>query len=454
MTVLPPPFVRQMQALLHDDYPAFEAALREPTPVSVRLNRAKVGDGQVNWPNTMPIPWHPDGLYLPERPVFALDPGWHAGAYYVQEASSMFLYTALTQAVERTDERLRVLDLCAAPGGKSTLIAAWLGGQGLLVANEVIRTRVGVLRENLEKWGQTNVAVTNAEAEEFGIGLPDWFDVVVVDAPCSGEGLFRKDPDATKEWSEANVALCQGRQQRILAAAVQTLRPGGTLVYSTCTYNHLENGDNVAWMCQTLDMEPVVLQIPDTWGLTPVGSGYQFFPHRTRGEGFFIAVLRKKEDQSARNEMPVVFKSIKPVAKPVLPLLTSWVQYREQYRFFQTQTGTILALDARLEGDYLQLDKAVRSKWFGTAIGLFKGKDFIPEHSLAQSLLMSKNTPVIDLSPEDALSFLRKETFTPAAGAPSGWVLACHAGLALGWLKIMPNRANNYLPQERRLRMS
>jgi 16S rRNA C967 or C1407 C5-methylase (RsmB/RsmF family)/NOL1/NOP2/fmu family ribosome biogenesis protein len=486
--MLPPPFERRMQELLGpEELAAFLAALQEPPPVSIRLNPLKrMGDGQ--WPRDgtfdiscfTEVPWHPNGFYLPKRPVFTLDPCFHAGAYYVQEASSMFLYEALRQTVDFS-KPLKILDLCAAPGGKSTLLADMLyptpdpspngrgvrdggaegiasplplgDGMGLLVANEVIRPRVGVLRENLEKWGAPNIAVTSAEAEEFA-ALEDFFDVIVTDAPCSGEGLFRKDPDAIGEWSPDNVELCSGRQRRILMGAVMALKPGGILAYSTCTYNRSENEDNAEWMTQHFDLELLQLETPADWGIVATDCGYRFFPHRLRGEGFFITVFRKKEGVMKKQTVPSVFKNIKPLAKNLVPEVARWLNDDLEVRFFQTPSGNVLALPAALEATYLVLDKFLKNKWFGTPVGAFKGKDFIPSHALALSRLVSPTLPALDLEREQALRFLKKETFDLPSDTPRGWTLARYAGLNLGWMKVLPGRMNNYLPPERRIRMS
>jgi len=452
--MLPPPFERQMQELLDpEEYTAFIAALQEPPPVSIRLNPAKEVEGRVEGlPSALyPVSWHPHGFYLPERPVFTLDPAFHAGAYYVQEASSMFLYEALRQTVDFS-KQLKILDLCAAPGGKSTLVADMLAGAGLLISNEVIRNRAGVLRENLEKWGASNTAVVSAEAEEFA-ALEGWFDVVVTDAPCSGEGLFRKDPDAVREWSPANVELCTGRQRRILAAAVEALAPGGVLAYSTCTFNRSENEENVAWMIQNFDFERVELTIPSEWGIVATDGGYRFFPHRLRGEGFFISIFRKKEGILKKQNAPSGFRNIKPLAKNLVPEAARWLRAGAEIRFFQTPSGEVLALPAALENEYLVLDKFLKNKWFGTAVGEFKGKDFIPGHALALSQMVSPELPAVDLSREQALLFLKKGTFDLPPETPRGWTLARYAGLNLGWMKVLPNRMNNYLPPERRIRM-
>lgn len=444
-----------MQALLGPEFPAFVAALHEAPPVSVRWNRFKVpAQEAVSFPDALePVPWHPEGFYLPERPVFTLDPLFHAGAYYVQEASSMFLYEALRQTTDFS-QPLKVLDLCAAPGGKSTLLASMLGADSLLVANETIRQRVGVLRENLEKWGRANIAVTQAESDDFA-GLGGWFDVVVTDAPCSGEGLFRKDPGAIREWSPAHVDLCAGRQRRILAGAAAALAPGGVLVYSTCTYNQQEDEENALWLNAEFPLTPVPLNIPVAWGISETaGGGYRFLPHRLRGEGFFIAVFRKNEAPAPQYAPPTGYRSLTPLPRKQQTAAASWLRPDVAAQFFQTPAGTVLALPAAVEPQFRLLDQALKNKWFGVETGVFKGADFIPAHALALSAGVSPTLPAIDLSLEQALRYLKKETFELPPGAPAtGWALARYGGLNLGWLKALPNRWNNYLPPERRIRM-
>jgi 16S rRNA C967 or C1407 C5-methylase (RsmB/RsmF family)/NOL1/NOP2/fmu family ribosome biogenesis protein len=447
--VLPPPFIRQMQALLGTDWPLLEAALQMPAPVSIRFNPQK--NPNPSAPG-LPVPWHPQGYYLSERPVFTLDPRFHAGAYYVQEASSMFIHEALRQCVDFS-KALKVLDLCAAPGGKSTLMSDLLSPESLLVSNETIRPRTAPLRENLERWGNANTAVTSGEVEEFA-AMEGWFDVVLADAPCSGEGLFRKDPDAMREWSLPHVEFCTSRQRRILAAAVQALKPGGILLFSTCTYNDQENDSNAHWLAKTFEVEPVTLKIPPEWGIVQTDAGCQFYPYKLKGEGFFLSVFRKKSGEVKKLSPASSFKSIKPLPKSQVPLAAAWLAPRADARFFLTPSGEVLALPAVLENDFLLLDKFLKTKWFGVNIGEFKGKDFVPSHALALSHWIAPTLPAVDLSREQALLFLKKETFDPPPGAPQGWTLARFEGLNLGWLKILPNRLNNYLPQERRIRMA
>jgi 16S rRNA C967 or C1407 C5-methylase (RsmB/RsmF family)/NOL1/NOP2/fmu family ribosome biogenesis protein len=449
--MLPSDFTEQMRRLPDFDFAAFEMALQTPASVSIRLNTAKKNTDSLppDWLRA-PVPWHPEGYYLPERPSFTLDPLLHAGAYYVQEAASMFLYEAVQQSADLT-QRLRVLDLCAAPGGKSTLLASMLTPESLLVCNEVIKTRLGPLRENLERWGHPNTAIVHAEAEALG-AMEDFFDLIVADAPCSGEGLFRKDPDAVREWSAAHVDFCALRQRKILASVLPALAPGGLLVFSTCTYNRRENEENVQWLLHSFDMEMVPLHIPTAWGVTEYEQGcYHFFPHRTRGEGFFISVLRKKGEKTAKFTYPTAFRSLKNLPKAQYSLAQSFLKPDAPARFFQMPAGEILALPEACEGDFLLLDKALKSKWFGVHIGEIKGRDFIPAHPLALSLWAHPDLPGTDLPLEQALTFLRKEPPVLPDHTPTGWTLARYKGYPLGWMKVLPNRVNNYLPGERRI---
>ncbi len=264
--MFPSAFKTQMQSLLGEEYPSFEKAYETKAPVSIRVNARK-------YPKALSlskVAWASQGYYLEERPVFTLDPVFHGGAYYVQEASSMFLEQAFKQHVD-PEAALNVLDLCAAPGGKSTHILSLINDQSLLVANEVIKSRAYILKENLQKWGNSNVVITHSDPERFS-AMKGFFDVMVVDAPCSGEGLFRRDEEAMKEWSPENVQLCVSRQQRILEAVWGCLKPGGILVYSTCTFNTKEDEENLDWLRKEYESESLPLKLDETWGITEVRS--------------------------------------------------------------------------------------------------------------------------------------------------------------------------------------
>ena len=288
---LPVDFITRTGGLLGEgQFAALREALAKEPPVSIRMNRLKMDAVPAGGHQ---VPWCGSGYYLASRPTFTFDPLFHAGCYYVQEASSMFLEQVLTQYVH---EPVVMLDLCAAPGGKSTLARSVLPEGSLLVANEVMRNRVQVLAENVTKWGHPGTVVLNNDPADF-VPLGELFDVILTDVPCSGEGMFRKDPVAVEEWSVENVTLCWQRQRRIVRDIWHCLKPGGLLVYSTCTYNREENEDNVAWIAEELGAEVLPVEVQSGWNISGNLAGkdfpvYRFLPHRTEGEGLFMAVLR------------------------------------------------------------------------------------------------------------------------------------------------------------------
>ena len=439
-------------------------ALQTPSPVSVRLNPGKPC---AEVPAGDPVPWCPSGFYLKQRPVFTLDPLLHAGAYYVQEASSMFLDRVLRQYVGETP--VRMLDLCAAPGGKSTLACASLPVGSLLVANEVMRNRVQILSENLTKWGYPDVVVTHNDPADF-TPLGPVFDLVLVDAPCSGEGMFRKDPVAVKEWSVENVELCARRQRRILADIWPCLRPGGLLVYSTCTYNIKEDEEQVRWMCDEWGAEPLsVADVPASWGITgnllededfPV---YRFLPHRTKGEGFFLALLRKPGEEAEaspvrrdrfRKEKSRQARPSAALPREAVSRALSWLVGGEE-AFESVPAGTMLAAVPRAHADFCQMLRAsLRVMQVGVVLGEVKGRDLVPAHALAMSTAMSPDAfPRVELSHEEAIAYLRREAIVLPAGVPRGFVLLTRQSLPLGFVKNVGNRANNLYPAEWRIRM-
>ena len=334
MKQLPSPFLQQIQADLGNETTLFLSALAENPPVSIRFNPRKQITHSQNHPITQKIAWNTEGgYYLPERPVFTLDPAFHAGAYYVQEASSMFIAEALSQVVDFQQD-ITVLDLCAAPGGKTTLLASLISENSVLLANEVIKNRVDVLKENVVKWGYPNVFVSNHDSEDFQ-GLNGFFDVVVIDAPCSGEGLFRKDERAIGEWSPENVQNCAARQKRILTNAVKLLKPNGVLLYSTCTYNDFENSNNIDWLLQNFDYQEVKLALKPEWGITEKKHGYQFYPHKTRGEGFYCCVLKKSDalNDSSLSNISSTVKFTK-LPKKQIDAVSKYLKQPDKFDYF------------------------------------------------------------------------------------------------------------------------
>ena len=448
--ILPETFARRVAETLGDEYPAFVAALAAPSLIGVRRNRRKRTHV---FADAAPILWCPLGAMLPERPIFALDPLWHAGAYYVQEPSSMLLNFALRQFC---DTRLidTALDLCAAPGGKTTLLADFLEDANLIVANEPIRKRFGILRENVTRYGLTNVVCTNHDPADFA-PLAGFFRLVLVDAPCSGEGLFRKDANAIKEWSEDNASLCALRQSRILESAVLLVASGGLLIYSTCTFNPAENDAQIANLLSRNEWEHLRLETPPEWGMEQTAYGTQCWPHRVQGEGFYLSVLQRKGfepcDSILPNTLPPGYRSALPSEEaPIFPFLKE----PKAYRILVRNSDNEVFLTPPSLGVISAVANALPRFSFGIRLGSFKGKDFIPSHELALSVAVNPALLSVELSLPDALRYLRKESPTLPDDTPNGWTLMCYEKIPLGWAKVMPGRVNNYLPTDWRLRLT
>ncbi|MEO6150135.1 MAG: RNA methyltransferase, partial [Mucilaginibacter sp.] len=398
------------------------------------------------------VPWCADGYYLDARPSFTFDPLFHAGAYYVQEASSMFI-DHIIKHIKPKEDTIKVLDLCAAPGGKSTLLSSALNSDDLLVANEIIKTRVPVLADNLNRWGAANTIVTNNDPKDF-TRLKGFFDVILVDAPCSGSGMFRKDPAARNEWSEANVNLCHQRQERILADVLPALKQDGYLIYSTCSYSHRENEDILDWLCENFGLESVDIPVDEDWGITVSKSdkhkatGYRFYPGKVMGEGLFAACLRKTEDTGE-------LSTYKNNAQQKLPAgeidrIKAYINNPDDYYYFKVNDDW-LAIGREHKESLNTLHKNLYIKKSGVRIGKFAGRDMIPDHELALTTIINKDaiteTP---LNYDEAIAYLRKDNINPNT-TTQGWSLMTYEGLALGWAKLLPNRVNNYYPKELRI---
>lgn len=445
---LPPDFARRTRSLLGDEYSLFEAALHEEPTVSVRMNRDKRGEE----PAAERVPWCETGYYLPGRISFTFDPAFHAGAYYVQEASSMFLEQAVKAYVKGA---VKCLDLCAAPGGKSTHLCSILPEDSLLVSNEVIRSRAHILAENLTKWGNPNVIVTRNKPADFG-RLTHFFDLIVADVPCSGEGMFRKAPDSIGEWSLANVSLCAARQRRIIQEVWNALKPGGILVYSTCTYNTEENEENLSFLADELRAEALPLPLNVDWqvggALKYSYPAYRFFPHQARGEGFFLAVVRKAAGDTEEAPKPN-FRKEKRKAQAVCPAeINHWLLHPENFHI-ERQGNLIQAFPLRHTDSYLYLARQLYLLSSGLCLSEVKGNDLLPTHALAMSRELNPDSfPVIELNKEEAIHYLRKET--PSFPGPKGYALISWKGLPLGFVKRLGNRANNLYPSEWRIRSS
>lgn len=445
--LLPSDFIARTKALLGDEYSRLEAALDAPSPVSIRLNRSKrpVSAGGE------PVGWCPAGRYLPERPPFTFDPLFHAGAYYVQEASSMFLEQVVRTYV---DTPVRCLDLCAAPGGKSTHLLDALPAGSLLVANEVIRGRSQILAENCTKWGNPFVIVTNNDPEQIG-RLHHYFDMILADLPCSGEGMFRKDPDSIGQWSVDNVRLCAARGRRIIQDVWDALKPGGLLVYSTCTYNLEENEENIRHLIEALGAKPLPVPIEEAWNITnalrydfPV---YRFFPHKTTGEGFFLAVLQKPDEE--REPISLKGKKTKAAKNPPAPAeVRHWLNGPDDYRL-EIAGSTIQAFPRQYIDDYRTIASLLRVVSSGISLGEIKGKDILPAHPLAINTAFNTEAfEQVAVSWEEAIRYLRKQAITLSTLTAKGYIIIMYKGFPLGFAKQLVGRANNLYPSEWRIR--
>lgn len=373
----------------------------------------------------------------------------------------MFLEQAIRTYVTTP---VRCLDLCAAPGGKSTHLSSLLPDGSLLVSNEVIRNRSYILAENLAKWGNASTIVLNNDPAEIGEALPEQFDLIVTDVPCSGEGMFRKDEASVGEWSVENVQLCAARQRRILHDIWPALRPGGLLIYSTCTYNTEEDEENVRHIVEELGAEALPVATDETWHVTgPLRYGnpvYRFFPHKTKGEGFFLAVLRKEGDEEyeAENERPT--KSSKNKGKKdkkaTLPIpQEAWDYFREKENITLEWDGPQLRMIPTAHKSFFDRirDKRLRILSAGVVVGESKGKDLIPSQALALNQELNPSAfPDAELTWEEAIRYLRKEAITLPEGLPKGYLLMRYQGVPLGFVKHLGNRSNNLYPQEWRIR--
>jgi len=441
--MFPKAFEARIKEQFGTDSPAFLNALQNIPNTSVRLHPKKplhMGDS--------PVPWCENGFFLNERPSFSLDPCFHAGAYYVQEASSMFLKTAIEQIIGNLEGPKKVLDLCAAPGGKSTLLLECLRQEDVLIANEIITNRNSILQENLTKWGYPNYMVTRSDPEKFG-ALHHLFDLVCIDAPCSGEGMFRKDPSAINEWSLDNLKVCEARSSRILYDVWPSVKPGGYMVYSTCTFNPKENEILLADFIESKNAMSVQLDIED--GQTVYCGNwkgvhyYQFLPHLSKGEGFFLAVLkkqgeRKKEEIIPENKVPKWAMQFQEFLKP-------------DYRWHWLIINDLLHVrTVEAQSLYDQINSRLYFTKSAIEIGKIIKEELLPSHELALSVALNlDNCQKYEVDVTVALEYLRKGTNFKIEG-PKGWVLLTYKHLPLGWIKNLGNRINNYYPVAYRLR--
>ena len=451
---LPENLLNSLQGIAGFNRESFEQTHRDPGQVtSVRFNPLKSLREEFRFGESARVPWTSAGFYLAGRPRFTLDPFFHAGCYYVQEASSMFLEQAIRQTTDLS-KPLRALDLCAAPGGKSTLIQSVLSPESLLVCNELLKTRVTILYENLVKWGAGNIVITNNDPRDFS-ALEHYFDLILVDAPCSGSGLFRREPELAGDWNERQVELCSLRQKRIIADIWPALKENGRLIYSTCSYSKEENEEILDWMGDNWAVRSLPLSLENDWGIIPAYSprkgfsGYRFYPDRLKGEGLFMAVIEKKEGGGFT--LPKTRKnSIELLNKRERELLNPWTTDQQEPLTFFKHRDQVHGIPGCFLPDLPLLQQVLYLRKAGIAIGKLQTQELIPNHELAMSVILNPSLPAMALSSEQALTYLRREELRSAA-PQMGWLRATHENVNLGWIKNLPQRINNYYPMEWRI---
>lgn len=468
--LLPKAFIDDMsQVLSPAEMDRFVQALSGgETPVSIRWNAAKVSATELDLPseNQTSVPWCKSGRYLPNRPQFTLDPLLHAGTYYVQEASSQFVSHVISTLVNSEDpERglgtkpITALDLCAAPGGKSTAAIAALPQDSILVSNEIDRKRARILAENIQKWGNPNICVTVNAPADFR-KLRETFDLIITDVPCSGEGMFRKDEGAIAEWNPAKVRECAALQKQIVTDIWPCLKPGGFLIYSTCTFNVQEDEANIQFIHDQLGGEIVPIPVDESWNIHPALTGSfapdvrpesacRFMPHCTQGEGLFMALIHKPGHRHTSDEKP--HKTIQDKSLPTQ--IRTWISAND-YVIEQDKEGIVHAFSPRLYPLYrLLASSRLYILSAGVEMGIAKGKDFQPAHALALSTILNPEAfPTVDLDLDTALNYLRREAIVLPPDTPRGYVLLSYRQHPLGFVKNIGNRCNSLYPTEWRIR--
>ncbi len=441
MTVpLPVEFTERMKAQLNGDYDAFIDSLRNPAPVSIRLNPEKYID---IFDKDEKVPWCNEGRYLSVRPSFTFDPYFHAGGYYVQEASSMYLEQVM-QKILANRKNLRILDLSAAPGGKSSHILNLISSDSLLVSNEIIPARNIILQQNLVKWGYSNVIVSQNQPSDFK-NLKDFFDIILVDAPCSGEGLFRKDKAAINEWSIDNVNRCSIRQENILNDILPCLKPGGHLIYSTCTFEPSENDQRIEAVLKS-HPDFVSINLHDSkFNSNKTKYGEQFYPHKIKGEGFYIATVKRNENEEMHQQPSAKIKT----AEQFNSLLEEYLD--DAADFIPMLVKDVLyAIPHAAASVYTLLAKELYIRQAGICMGSMKGEDFIPVHDLALSNHLRHDILSLSLNEEEAIRYLKCESIPQYSSSP-GWYTVNFQSFPLGWAKVLNTRVNNYFPRNLRI---
>jgi NOL1/NOP2/fmu family ribosome biogenesis protein len=398
------------------------------------------------------IAWEQNATYI-EKQEFILEPAWHAGCYYVQESSSMFLGHILEQ-IKIKDKNIIALDACAAPGGKSTHLLDKLNENSILIANELIPKRNAILKENIIRWGNANTIITQSETKYFE-NLKNFFDLVLVDAPCSGEGLFKKKPDARNEWSQEHVVKCAIRQREILQHLIPVVKENGYLIYSTCTFQESENEEQIRFLLEN-GFELVEIDVThfNEISIGKIENTFRFELEKVKGSGFFIACLQKKTQQQI-NSACIYYNINNKIEKYKFNFLDNWVGNSDTYNCY-TFKNLLYAFPIQFSPVLDRIKNNLYITYFGVELGELKKEIFIPAHALALSIVVSKQIPNINVDKEVAIQFLKKQdialdSIDDKNEVKLGWNLIQYKNNNLGWIKILQHRINNYLPNHWRI---
>ena len=439
---LPESFIQQLQELVPDEWEALVDAISTTEPsVAVRVNDAR---GAIVPSGARQVPWCGKGFYLNDRPAFTFDPDWHAGRYYVQDASSMFISHVIKHLIH---EPVRYLDLCAAPGGKTTAALQALPAGSLVVANEIMPSRARVLADNIIRWGNPHCVVTSNAPVQVG-KLTHFFDVIATDVPCSGEGMMRKDDEAVAQWSPQLVDQCAERQRSILTDAWNALRPGGLLIYSTCTYNRQENEEIADFIVNELGATSLEMPVEPSWNIHPaIGSDahcYRFMPHRVDGEGLFMTVFRKDGD-APRQDIRLKGKNTKKCDE----IGKNWLAIPDHFAIEQ-QGDLFIAAPVEWRNEVAALRSSLNVLHAGVELATVMGRKTMPHPALAMSSARANEAfPVCEVDYPTGLRYLRGESI--AVDGPRGYVLIAHESAVLGFANNLGNRANNLYPKPQRI---
>jgi 16S rRNA C967 or C1407 C5-methylase (RsmB/RsmF family) len=432
----------------------FLQALSDPPTTSIRRNPHKCIPILFQEENA--IPWESEGCYVANDTKFILDPEWHAGAYYVQEPSSMIL-GEFFRSLPESGDTLMVLDLCAAPGGKSTHLRSLMSKDSFLVSNEIDPQRFSILRENITRWGHNQVLLTRTEPKTLG-KISGFFDLILVDAPCSGEGMFRKDPQAIQHWGLNNIQQCHQRQTTILHDILPSLKPGGVLIYSTCTYNQDENERIGDWLCAEYNLESIAPELPSDWGFTKrTGShttAWVAYPHKVRGEGIAMQMFRKpggKTPDTKNGKQALAYQKLSTMPS----IIKEWYPSISE-RVYINKEGYLVILPHDMEICKILMQFLGNTTMVWPEAGVIKGKDFIPSGSLALNVAIKEKHPTMELTLQNAWQYFKGSTEFDLNQSPHepGWHIVSYRQQSLGWIKIVDQRIKNHYPKNWRIRQA